>query len=41
MLGLGVAIAKDGEIQEINFKYNIIAVTIQIAILWWGGFFSF
>lgn len=39
-LGLGVALAKDGERTKHSFLATAISTIISIAILVWGGFFG-
>lgn len=41
-LALGLSLAKHGEVEmkRENFWTTFIASSIQLAILYWGGFFS-
>ena len=42
-LGVGISLAKHGEMEE-SKKHNVvptlIGTAIQVALLWWGGFFG-
>lgn len=42
LMSLGMSMAKHGkrEIQEENFFIRLLGAGIQIALLWWGGFFD-
>ena len=41
-MGLGIALVKDGEPRgdKYSFGMTFIATVMEIAILWWGGFFG-
>lgn len=41
-MALGISMAKHGEmeIREENFFTKLLMAGIQIALLWWGGFFG-
>lgn len=42
VLGLGVALAKHGQPRndKYNFGISLITSAIEIALLYWGGFFN-
>lgn len=40
-IGLGVAIAKQGQPKgNYSIGENIIGIAINVALLWWGGFWG-
>lgn len=41
-MGLGITLVKNGEPKdgEYSFLTTIISTVIEVAILWWGGFFG-
>lgn len=39
-LGLGITLAKDGEIQRFSFVSSLFGSAVQLSILYWGGFFG-
>lgn len=41
-MALGVSLADDGKVKEKkeSFMISCLAVGIQAALLWWGGFFG-
>lgn len=39
-LGMGDAIASDGEMEERSAFSNILGVIILLLLLWWGDFFA-
>lgn len=42
VMGLGVSLARDGEtkVKKESFLQTLIATGINVALLWWGGFFG-
>lgn len=41
-MGLSIHLVKDGETRydKYNFLTTLIGAVIELAILWWGGFFG-
>lgn len=41
-ISLGISLAKHGQYREdkYNFYYSLIAMIIEVSILYWGGFFK-
>lgn len=39
VIGIGIAIAQDGELVKRNATAVVIAAVLEIVLLWWGGFF--
>ena len=42
LLGLGIALAKHGQEKDEkhNFLLSLAITVLQVALLWWGGFFT-
>lgn len=42
IMGLGVALAKDGEPRDghHSFFISLVVTSISAGLLWWGGFFD-
>ena len=42
MISLGVSLSEHGKktIKTENFLTSLISVSIQLTLLWWGGFFG-
>lgn len=41
-MGLGITLIKNGEPRTDNYSFGMsfVATVIQVALLWWGGFFE-
>lgn len=42
VMGLGVSLAQHGKtsVKRENFLFTLIAMGINVGLLWWGGFFG-